>query len=112
MHRACPRPRCRRPLLRLGPVVEMTAHPVREVREVVQSLVEHAVDDLEVDIQVTVHDHVPETGHAAKPVCEAGGKDAHLGQVVDGSGGVWLRTTRSTASLPSAVASAAVSSAA
>ena len=67
-------------------VVEMTAHPLREFRKVVQSLVEHAVDDLEVDIQLTVNDHVPETSHPTKAICEAGGKDVHLGKVVDGGG--------------------------
>ena len=64
----------------------MTAHPCREFRKVVQSLVEHAVDDLEVDIQVTVNDHVSETSHPAKAVCETGGQDVHLDQVVDGGG--------------------------
>ena len=58
------------PRLRLGPVVEMSVHPSRELGKVVQSLVEHSMDDLEVDLQVAMNDHVPETSHASEAVWE------------------------------------------
>ncbi len=54
-----------------------------EIFEIVESFGEYLGDQVEVDLQVSVDEHVPMTGNPPEPFPEAPRQDIRLDQTVD-----------------------------